>query len=568
MEAPPRGDSLGHGSVGPIRGRWSRISLANRSSVALASAVCVVVVVFGIVMRLRQFLANRSLSQDEGMLALNIVNRSFSGLFRQLDFLQGAPAGFLVLEKVAVNAFGNDESSLRLLPFIAGSVAVALIVFLARETVAPAAVPLAVALFALSSPLIDWTPHAKPYVVDVLLTVAVLWVALRLLHRSDGLWPKLHFAVVGAVAVWFSFASVFVLAGASTVLVGGALVRRSWRLAAELTAASAPWLIGFSLFAFTLLGNLGRLQEFGCVSCPEAVGAVSSSPSQVEKWRGSLGEFRYITGVGHFLERGGTDAGLLIFFVALGFCVLGLRSLVARRPQAGLLLLAPLVFMLVAWALHKYPVLGRTQLFLVPSFVLLAAEGIRYAMAKARRDAVRVLAAACGAIVVLSIAVPSLKHLANPPHVEDLKPALAYLGRRERPGDTLYVYYTAQYQLRYYLECGCSGSAFERAKRTGLVPYRPGPGGKDEFAPALLSVPPRLIVPAYRGRDPAAYLPGLDALRGRRRVWFLISSLETPRTRFLLHELDRRGTRRSSFSLGDGKDKVGAYLYDMTRPSI
>src|SRR5207244_11823416 len=60
----------------------------------------------------------RSLWLDEALLALNIVRRPLSGMFRPLDYNQGAPVGFLLLEKLVTHAFGNGELSLRLIPLI------------------------------------------------------------------------------------------------------------------------------------------------------------------------------------------------------------------------------------------------------------------------------------------------------------------------------------------------------------------------------------------------------------------------------------------------------------------
>jgi hypothetical protein len=271
--------------------------------------------------------------------------------------------------------------------------------------------------------------------------------------------------------------------------------------------------------------------------------------------------------VPHFLDRGNNDAGLILVFVAVVFCLAGLWSLWARRPEAALLLLSPLLFMLVAWGLHKYPTLGRTQLFLVPSFVLLLAEGIVFALRRVRQRGARLAVLVCAVTLGVAMVLPSLGHATDPRRFEDLKPVLAYLARHERGTDALYVYYTAQYQLRYYLECGCGGRAFEDAREAGRWPYRPEPGGAGEFAPALLSVPPRLIVGTFRGRDPLPYVSDLEALRGRRRVWFLLSSLEDQQRAFLLAELDKRGARRAAFLVGKGKDAAGVYLYDMTRPA-
>jgi len=531
--------------------------------------VCYAGVAIGILLRLLQLLANRSLSQDEAMLALNIVHRSYSGLFRQLDFFQGAPAGFLVVQKLAVDALGNNEYSLRLIPFIAGTLALVLMVVLAREAITPTAAPIAVVLFAVSDPLINWTAYAKPYAVDVLVAVIVLWLGLRALHRPDKLGRTVLFASVGAAAIWLSNPSVFVLAGFSTALVGGALVRKEWRRVFVLSAASAAWLASFVVFTLTFLKNLSRFQTLDCASCFGAGGAGGTSGAQTDfhSLRESFGEFRYVAGVPHFLEHGKNDVGLLIFLIAVGFCLVGLISLVARRPDAALALVAPLLFMLIAWGLHKYPTLGRTQLFLVPSFVLLLGEGMAYAVVTARRTSIRVVIATCTGIVALILAAPSFGHVAHPRRFEDMKPVLRYLALKERRDATLFVYYTAQYQFRYYAECGCAGAAFENARKSGLWPIRPGPGGRALFAPALLSVPPRLIIPKYRGQAPSNYVSDLEALTGRRSVWVLLASLDDPRRTetFLLNQLDQRGKRRAAFSVGSGKGEVALYLYNMAR---
>lgn len=530
----------------------------------VGTGVCVGAVGFGLIARLQQLFANRSLSQDEAMMALNIVHRSYAGLFRQLDFLQGAPIGFLALAKSAVELLGENEYSLRFIPFVAGTLALILFVLLAREAVAAKAVPVAVVLFSLNDPLVNWTVYAKPYAVDVLLTVLVLWVAFRLLHRPRTSAALAQFALVGAIAIWFSFASVFALAAASTVLVGGSLMRREWRQAGLLTLASASWLVTVGIFAATLLGNLSTIQGLQCLACPQHLGTgASASGSPPAAWRATLGEFRYISGIGHILERGNNDLGLLVFVVALVFCALGLYSLATRLPDAAALLLAPLLFMLIAWGLHKYPVLGRTQLFLVVPFVLLLAEGVSYAFATARRATTQGVAILCASVIALFMAAPMIGHVAHPRRFEDLRPVLDYVARRQRPADTLYVHYTSQYQLRFYLECGCGGSAIQAARKTGLWPLRPGAGGLTEFAPALRSVPPRFIVPPYRGRTAEAYLPDLERLRGTKRAWFLLSSLEDPRQEFLLNALDKLGRQLSAFKVGSGKNAAAVYLYDL-----
>ena len=73
-------------------------------------------VAVGIILRIRQYLANRSLWGDETSLAVNIVSRSFIGLTEPLGFHQAAPVGFLFIEKILILLFGNTEYILRLFP--------------------------------------------------------------------------------------------------------------------------------------------------------------------------------------------------------------------------------------------------------------------------------------------------------------------------------------------------------------------------------------------------------------------------------------------------------------------
>jgi hypothetical protein len=572
MGAPRGSDFLGHqrpagaiaeGSRWQVApSGWSDLSRAGR-------AACYGALAAGLVLRLVQLLANPSLSQDEAMLAINVVDRPFSGLGHRLDFLQGAPIGFLAMEKFLVNALGNNEYALRLVSFVAGSLALVLIVRLAKMVLTPAAVPLAIVLFAFSDPLIFWTSAAKPYAVDVLVAVVVLSIGVWILQRPYRVKGIAFFSIVGAIAIWFSNPSVFVLAGVSTALVGGAIVRRDWRRVVILSVASLAWVASFMAFGFTLLKNLSRLQNSACTTCfPIGSGPGSSPTLHVSALRDSLGEFRYTAGIPHFLQRGENDVGLLIFFIAIAFCIVGLRSLSARQPVIALALLAPLLFMLIAWALHKYPTLGRTQLFLIPSFVLLLSEGLTYAIGTVRRTPIRAAVAVCTVAIAVAMAAPSIGHLAHPRQFEGLKPVLNHLAMEQEPGDTVFVYYHAEYALRYYLECHCAGRDFEKAQASGLWPTRPAPGGPDAWAPALMSVPPRLIIGPYRGPDPSRYTADIDSLRGRKRVWVLVSNLTDEDRGLLLHEFKRRGTLRTAFSVGKSDHAVvGAYLYDMTRRS-
>jgi predicted membrane-bound mannosyltransferase len=84
--------------------------------------VVAAILLIGILLRVRQYLTGRSLWADEAMLALNIVNRGFGGMFKPLDYDQGAPIGFLLVEKLFNSILGKNELALRLFPLLVGLV--------------------------------------------------------------------------------------------------------------------------------------------------------------------------------------------------------------------------------------------------------------------------------------------------------------------------------------------------------------------------------------------------------------------------------------------------------------
>src|SRR5262252_1207359 len=119
------------------------------------------ILAYGILLRLTQYLSDRSLWMDESMLALNVVNRSFAQLLQPLDYNQGAPVGFLMAQRAAVTLFGPGEYALRLFPFICGLISLFLFYYLAKKCLEPGASRIGLALFAIVLPLIYYSSEAK-----------------------------------------------------------------------------------------------------------------------------------------------------------------------------------------------------------------------------------------------------------------------------------------------------------------------------------------------------------------------------------------------------------------------
>ena len=140
---------------------------------------------------------------------------------------------------------------------------------------------------------------------------------------------------------------------------------------------------------------------------------------------------------------------------------------------------------------------------------------------------------------------------------------LAHLWTNWRPGDALFVSERAQYPLRYYVECRC-GDLPEPARdiswRSAKIPL----SRTDQYAPALASRPPRLVV-SEAGASRFAEARAVSSLLGRPRVWVLMTSKDAGE-RGLLTYLSCIGRRTDAFvrRAGTGGFKTAAvYRYDL-----
>ena len=177
-----------------------------------------VAVAVGCLLRIAQYVLNRSLWMDESYLSLNILHRSFAGLWRALDYHQGAPIGFLLLEKSAVRLWGGSEYALRLFPLLAGIASVFLFYQLANKVLVARAVPVAVGLFAISPSLVYYSSEVKQYSGDTAIAILLYWLTVEGSKSEWKFWRSALAAVAGAIAIWFSHSSVFVLAGVGTTI--------------------------------------------------------------------------------------------------------------------------------------------------------------------------------------------------------------------------------------------------------------------------------------------------------------------------------------------------------------
>src|SRR5579872_1691671 len=137
-------------------------------------------IVLGAVLRIGRWVHPRSLWLDEIYLAKSVLGRSLHDLlFTPLGDWQAAPPGFLLLVHVCMSLFGTGERSLRLVSLLFGLASLPLMAAVARRVVGSGGVIVAVACFSFLGPLIYYSNELKPYVCDIVVSLAITLSVLK-----------------------------------------------------------------------------------------------------------------------------------------------------------------------------------------------------------------------------------------------------------------------------------------------------------------------------------------------------------------------------------------------------
>ncbi len=204
-----------------------------------------VIILLGLTLRFVPYIENRSLWLDESSIALNIVNRSYSELLLPLDMDQGAPPGFLLVEKLSTMIIGENEYALRLFPLICGLLSVFIFYLLARQTLDKEVLILGLFLFSVSTTSVYFASEVKQYSSDVLISMLLIWLTIKQISKSPDVKNLFIYAVAGIVAITFSHPSVFILAGCGTTMIISSIIKKNSKQLFYYLSASSIWLAFF-----------------------------------------------------------------------------------------------------------------------------------------------------------------------------------------------------------------------------------------------------------------------------------------------------------------------------------
>lgn len=497
----------------------------RRAPLPWEKVIAGVLLLLGLLLRLRQYLTARSLWLDEAMLALNIVQRNFGGLFQPLDYNQGAPVGFLLAEKALVTVFGSHEFVLRLFPLLAGMASLGLFYLLLRRIASGIGLLAALALFAVGPELVYYASELKQYSVDVAVTIGLLLLSMPVFEGKTGRKAFVWLGCAGMLALWFSHPALFVLAGVGVSLLWMSAGRRERGLLLCTVYIGIAWLGNLGLLYFVSLQNLkdnAFLLDFW-----------QENFMPLPPWSAA----GWFSGVFRSLVQNQVGVSLPAFFAFA--LIFGWVFLLRRHRYLAAAILGTFVFALLASALRLYPLGGRLSLFLVALMLALAGHFISALQHRLQRWP------AIGGIVALLVstsllyspASESLHRFVNPKYFEHIRPALADLSQNWQPGDALFVSNGAVPAYLFY------------AQRYGL----------DQIAYYTSEATDYL--------DPQALARRLDPLAGNPRAWILMSHVYEKggfnEKEFFLAALDEMGKKKRAFRTPGAS--VYLYLYDLSR---
>ncbi|MGK7906314.1 MAG: hypothetical protein AB4040_03685 [Synechococcus sp.] len=527
----------------------------------------VIIIFLGSAVRVIQYCFNRSLWADESVLALNIIHRSYRELLQPLDYDQGAPFGFLMLEKFATQVLGANEYALRLFPLIGGITTLVIFYYIARQYLTNDVILMALVLVGFSDSFVYFSTEVKQYSTDVTIALLCFWIAKQLQYRFSTS-NRIILLVAGFSLVWFSHPAIFVLVGVTCSLIvtdwnqtrplftSKSRINSVWislknllgvvqrqMLTRQNFIIYASWLVSFLLFYLLSVLNLSSNETLQNSWQSKGAYPDSYNPIDILLWLVERVGLFFYTPLGY--ANPGNEVigyGVAIALLRLFAFIMGSFSFAKRKSGELLILLSPILITLFAAFLRKYPFEGRLVFFLSPFIMILIAEGM-YRLCKIHNLPLKGIGFVVSILILSQPLQNTLPLFHRPFHREEIKPVLEYVKQHQEPEDILYVYQRGIRQFEFY------------AKTYGYEAgdYSLGVDDLDEVDGRSVSEEERV-----------RYYKDLDRLRGNPRVWVLFSHAWIDEENDLVtNYLNCMGEQIDSFR------EVGAfvYLYDLSHTS-
>lgn len=311
-------------------------------------AAIAVIIILGIIIRTDVLINESSFFGDEGALISIIKQRSFLGLFRDLEFAQSCPSVFLVINKVIYSLFGMNEVALRFIPYFFGLLSFSIVPFF-KDFLFKNKILNLVLMTALiiNYQLLYYSQEFKQYSSDVFFTLLLLLLFFKTKDKINNEKTALIVGIIFAAIGYFSFTAEFLSFSICLYLVYKFIKNKNYK---SVFCIVIPYFLG--LFIEYLLIFKGTMSN-GILSLwkdePFAFCSADTAIQTICKLTTYLYEEK------------------IFFAMCLGIIVLLLKD----RLLAYILLI-PIALNMISGFLHWYPFTdNRAILYLTPIFMII-----------------------------------------------------------------------------------------------------------------------------------------------------------------------------------------------------
>ncbi len=408
-----------------------------------------VLLLIGVLVRLQPYFYNRALEHDEAFISNNIIQKNFTELTGVLDNAQAAPIPFLWFGKIATSLLGSNELALRLFPLICGILAILLFYKLANKILEGPYLLLAMGFFVFCTQHIHYTTDVKQYSGDVLIAIVILLLSINLFDSKIERRLFIWYGVGGAIGVWFSQPSIFVLAGSFIALFIHFWMGDRKEYIKQLDLAGLTWGVSFLIYYFFFLHQsvgVNHLQKFHePYYMPLKFWELNSWVWYKDTF---FNLFSNPVGI-HFKYLGG-----IVFLIGMYAGLKQLKNVSTKNKNIILLLILPILLAFGASTVQKYSTIPRLMLFTVPMLILILVNGLQQLNDVFCDWIKKPFAIYCapilGSVLLLQSVLNTIHQTAKPKQIEEIRAPLKFIETNKEAGEVLYVYPFAKSQFDFY----------------------------------------------------------------------------------------------------------------------
>jgi hypothetical protein len=394
----------------------------------------------GILLRAIQFLINQGLREDEGHLIINLINRNITDILKPLEHIQVAPPLFLLIEKINLIVFGQNEFAVRYFALVSSCLSLILFYNFLKTHTNIYITTIGVGLMAVNRHLIFYAVAAKQYSSDLLIHLLLF----SILFSNEVIIKQNRFLLLGAIGVisiWLSHTSLFVLFTVSLYwLFSLRVMPRAERI--KILSVWVCWGLSFVMLYSSTIANNPNQEPMANYWGDHFMPLLPHTVHQFA-W------FFY-----HFRDMISFSLGFsnkhYVLWIPFGISFLaGIVYSFKRKEYRFLLLLVTLMTHLVVSGFSKYPFYHRLILYQTFPLFFFIGSGIFFIVDYVAKvfDLKRIVEITTASVLITQLVIT----LTNFPYpTEDMKKDLAILKSNFKNGDKVYVYYPVDGVFDFY----------------------------------------------------------------------------------------------------------------------